>query len=86
MATVTTPVQSVISNLVLELLNGQLSDETIAAVDGIQRSDVPAPLSDVVGYMHGMTMQPEFREDCINYLLIELSSGIEQLARERRGF
>jgi hypothetical protein len=58
MATTTPTIQSVINTLLTELLNGQLSDETIAAVDRIQRSDVPEPLRDVVGFMHGMSTMP----------------------------
>ena len=81
MATTITPaVQTVIGNLVVELLNGQLSDATINAVDGIQRQDVPEPLRDVVGYMHGMSMMPELRHSIVKDLLRELAAGCEILA------
>jgi hypothetical protein len=81
MATVMAPaVQNVMSTLVMELLNGQLSDETVNAVDHIQRSEVPAPLGDVVAFIHGMSMQPHLRQSIIRHLLIELSSGCEELA------
>jgi hypothetical protein len=68
------------STLVMELLNGQLSDATVEAVDRIQRSEVPAPLGDVVSFIHGMSMQPHLRQSIIRHLLIELSSGCEELA------
>lgn len=81
MATTITPtVQSVMGNLLMELLNGQLSDETVNAVDHIQRSDVPEPLRDVVGYMHGMSMMPKLRNSIVHDLLIELAAGCKELA------
>lgn len=81
MATTITPaVQNVIGTLLTELLNGQLSDETIAAVDRLQRSDVPEPLRDVVGYMHGMSTIPQLRHSIIKDLLRELAAGCEMLA------
>jgi hypothetical protein len=64
-------------------LSGELSDETIAVVDTIQRQDVPEPLRDVVSYMHGMSTMPELRHSIINDLLIELAAGCRQLAEER---
>ena len=82
MATTTPTTQSVINTLLTELLNGQLSDETIAAVDRIQRSDVPEPLRDVVGYMHGMSMMPELRHSIVKDLLRELAAGCKMLADE----
>jgi hypothetical protein len=83
MATTTPTTQSVINTLLTELLNGQLSDETIAAVDRIQRSDVPEPLRDVVGFMHGMSTMPQLRDSIINSLLVELASGCEEFAKQR---
>ena len=56
----------------VELLNGQLSDETIAAIDSIKREDVSGPLNDLVGWIHGMTTQPELRESCITSLIDEI--------------
>jgi hypothetical protein len=83
MATTTPTTQSVINTLLTELLNGELTDETIAAVDSISSRDVPLPLRDVVGFMHGMSMLPAFRYSIINSLLIELASGCEELAKQR---
>ena len=64
----------------VELINGQLSDETIAAVDNIQRQDVPEPLRDVVSYMHGMSTMPELRHSIVKDLLRELAAGCKMLA------
>lgn len=81
MATTLTPaVQNVIGTLLTELLNGQLSDATIAAVDNIQRQDVPEPLRDVVSYMHGMSTMPELRHSIVKDLLRELAAGCKTLA------
>ena len=83
MATTITPaVQNIMGTLLMELLNGQLSDETIAAVDGISRSDVPAPLRDVVSYMHGMSTMPELRHSIVKDLLRELAAGCKTLANQ----
>src|SRR5574339_41868 len=68
----------------IELLNGQLSDETIAAVDSIKREDVPEPLNNLVGWMHGMTTQPELRESCITSLIDEIRiASIEALEKRK---
>jgi hypothetical protein len=83
MATTITPaVQNIMGNMLTELLNGQLSDATINAVDGIQRQDVPEPLRDVVGYMHGMSTMPQLRHSIVKDLLRELAAGSKMLADE----
>ena len=67
----------------VELLNGQLSDETIAAIDSIKREDVSGPLNDLVGWIHGMTTQPELRESCITSLIDEIRIAAIQVLEER---
>jgi len=85
MVTPITPnVHEVVCILLVELLNGQLSDQTIDAVRRIERKDVPEPLSDVIGYIHGMSKLPQLRDDIISDLLIELGAGCEQLGWQRK--
>ena len=75
------PIQAqILGAAILEILNGRLTDETIAAVDSIQCQDLPEPLRDVVGYMHGMSTLPQLRHSIIKDLLVELSAGCKALA------
>ena len=85
MVTTLSPNQTnILGAALIELLNGQLSDETIAAVDSIKREDVPAPLNNLVGWMHGMTTQAELRESCITSLIDEIRiASIEALEKRR---
>jgi hypothetical protein len=86
MVTTLNPIQTnILGATLIELLNGELSDETIAAVDSIRREDVPEPLKNLVGWMHGMTTQPELRESCITSLVDEIriaSIGVLEKRRE----
>lgn len=67
----------------VELLNGQLSDETIAAIDSIKREDVSGPLNNLVGLIHGMTTQPELRESSITSLIDEIRIAAIQALEKR---
>jgi hypothetical protein len=70
---------------VIELLHGQLSDETINAVDSINRDDVPEPLDHVVGFMHGMTNDPDDRQECISMLLSEIADIAQEAMNKIQG-
>ena len=54
--------KQILGAAIVDLLNGELTDETIAAIDSLKREDVPAPLSDLVGMIHGMTTLPRMRQ------------------------
>lgn len=47
--------------MLVELLNGELSDETVAAIDSIKREDVQGPLNNIVGMIHHMSTEPHLR-------------------------
>jgi hypothetical protein len=87
--TVTTtlkPIQTqILGTAIVEILNGELTDATVDAVDSIKREDVPEPLSNLVGYMHGMTMQPGLRQDIITSLIEEIRGATEEVLEKRRG-
>lgn len=74
MATTTPTIEQkqILGAAIVELLNGELTDETIAAVDTINRDDVPEPLNTMVGYMHGMSTYEPLRESQITSLLMEI--------------
>jgi hypothetical protein len=74
---------NILGAAIVELLNGKLTDETIAAVDTINRDDVPEPLNTMVGYMHGMSTHEPLRESQITSLLEEIR-GMATEALEAR--
>lgn len=85
MVTTLNPIQTnILGATLIELLNGELSDETIAAVDSIKREDVPEPLKNLVGWIHGMTTQPELRESCITSLVDEIRIASIEVLEKRR--
>lgn len=69
----------------IELLHGELSDEIIAAVDSIKRDEVPEPLNDLVGWMHGMTTHPPLRDTCITSLIMEIRGIATEVLEKRIG-
>ncbi|MCI0551794.1 MAG: hypothetical protein L0287_12640 [Anaerolineae bacterium] len=67
----------------VEILSGKLTDETIAAVDTINRDDVPEPLNTLVGYMHGMSTYEPLRESQITSLLTEIRGAATEVLEKR---
>jgi hypothetical protein len=64
-------IQTIIIGIALvEILNGELSDETIVAVDAIKRDDIP--LNHIVGYIQGMNIDPKFRRSIVRDLNDEI--------------
>ncbi|HEX2993945.1 MAG TPA: hypothetical protein VHP14_03940 [Anaerolineales bacterium] len=85
MVTTLNPIQTnILGATLIELLNGELSDETIAAVDSIKREDIPEPLRNLVGWIHGMTTQPELRESNITSLIDEIRVASIEVLEKRR--
>ena len=76
---------NILGAAIVELLDGRLTDETIAAVDSINRGDVPALLNNMVGYMHGMSTYPPLRESIITSLIEEIRGATEEALEKRRG-
>jgi len=68
---------------ILGLLNGELTDETIAAVDTINRDAVPEPLNTLVGWMHGMSTYPPLRESQITSLITEIRGAATEALEQR---
>ena len=67
---------------IVELLDGELTDETIAAVDTLNRDDVPEPLNNLVGMMHGMSTYEPLRQGIIAMLITEIGGAAHE-AREK---
>ena len=51
----------IIGMALVEILNGELTDQTIAAVCSINYQGVPPPLNHLVGYIQGMNIDPAAR-------------------------
>ena len=82
-ATLTALQTTILGAAIVELLNGELTDETIAAVDSIKREDVPEPLNNMVGWMHGMSTYQPLRESQITSLSSEIRSAATEVLEQR---
>jgi hypothetical protein len=81
------PMQIVIlGTAIVELLHGELSDETIAAVDSLKREDIPEPLNNMVGWMQGMSTYPPLHEHQITSLIDEIRGAATEVLEERVGY
>jgi hypothetical protein len=70
----------IILGLVLvELLNGKLSDQNLTLVATLSRDDVPPPLDHLVSFLQGASTALEDRDWLIKASIKE----IEQIAREK---
>jgi hypothetical protein len=71
---------SIIGVALVEILNGELSDETIMAIGSIKYRDVPPPLNHLVGYIQGMNMDPNLRRSIVR----DLNDEIRIIAEEQK--
>lgn len=76
-------VKQALGAALVEVLIGNLTDETIQAVDGIHKNDVPANLRDIVNLIHGMSLSSIVRESVSRHVLGELSAAAEDALKER---
>jgi hypothetical protein len=85
MATTAPTVQQkqILGTLLFELMTGEVTDETIALVDTLDREEVPPTFHEIVGYMHGMTTEPYLRYTVTTHLVRELAGEASQLAEDR---
>jgi len=70
----------IIGMALVEILNGELTDQTIAAVCSINYQEVPPPLNHLVGYIQGMNTEPAMRASQITSLMAEIAT----IAKEER--
>jgi len=64
--------------VLVEILNGKLSDQTLALVVAINRDDVPPPLDHLVGLLQNSSIAPKDRDWLIKASIKE----IEQIAQD----
>jgi len=74
----------IIGMALVEILNGNLSDETIAAIGSIKYRDVPPPLNHLVGYIHGMNTEPDMRYSIVTDLIDEIRIISEEEKAKRQ--
>jgi hypothetical protein len=65
-------VKQALGAALVEVLTGNLTDETIAMVDNIKKDEVPTNLRDIVSFIHGMSTHSIVRESCSRHVLGEL--------------
>ncbi|HKY54159.1 MAG TPA: hypothetical protein VJM08_07640 [Anaerolineales bacterium] len=82
-ATLTTLQTQIIGTAIAEILSGELSDETINAIDSLKRENVPPPLDHLVAWIQGMNMAPDMRQSMITDLMGEIAQ-IAQTEKEAR--
>ena len=86
MVTTLKPIQSqILGTAIVEIINGELLDETIAAVDSLPREDIPEPLNNLVGMMHGMSTHPPLRQSIIAMLQREISDAAREANKKLEG-
>src|SRR5919109_525726 len=83
MATTINTTQAILGAAIVEILNGRLTDETIAAVDTIKREEVEGLLENLVGYMHGMSTYEPLRESQITSLIMEIRGVATEMLEQR---
>ena len=76
-------VKQALGAALVEVLAGNLTDETIAAVRDIQKSDVPANLVDVLHAIQTMSTHAIVRESASRNVLGELSAAANDALQER---
>src|ERR1700752_4292309 len=64
----------IIGMALVEILNGELTDQTIAAFCWINYQEVPPPLNHLVGYIQGMNTDPTVRASQITSLMAEIAT------------
>ena len=72
----------VLGRLLMDIVHGDLTDETIRLVDQLDKDDVGAPMDHLVGYVQGMNMAANLRKWINRDLLDELRIiAIEQMEK-----
>lgn len=76
-------VKQALGAALVEVLTGNLTDETIAAVRDIQKSDVPVNLVDVLHAIQTMSTHAIVRESASRNVLGELSAAANDALQGR---
>lgn len=82
-ATLSVNIKQALGAALVEVLIGNLTDETIAAVKSIKSVDVPPSMRDLTHYIQGMSTSSIVREGCSRDVLVELSAAANDALQER---
>ena len=84
-ATTTLPVnvKQALGSALVEVLTGNLTDETIQAVSSIHRDEIPTNLVDIFHAIQGMSLSQTVRESASLNVLGELSAAAEDAFKQR---
>jgi hypothetical protein len=86
MATTLTPIQTqIIGTAIAEILSGDLSDETIYAIDSLKQENIAAPLDHLIAWIQGMNMDPNMRQSIISDLMGEIAQIAQEEKEKRTG-
>jgi hypothetical protein len=64
--------EAILGRLLLDIVHGDLTNETLELVDQIDRDDLALPIPHLVRYVHGMNRAPHIRAHINRSLLDEL--------------
>lgn len=84
-ASLTTVQTQIIGTAIAEILSGELSDETIYAINSLKRENIPAPLDHLVAWIQGMNMAPDMRQSIITDLIGEIAEIAQEEKEQRIG-
>ena len=84
-APLTTVQTQIIGTAIAEILSGELSDETIYAINSLKRENIPTPLDHLVAWIQGMNMAPEMRQSIITDLMGEIAQVAQEEKEKRTG-
>jgi hypothetical protein len=82
-APLTTVQTQIIGTAIAEILSGELSDETIYAINSLKRENIPEPLDHLVAWIQGMNIAHDMRQSIITDLMGEIAQ-IAQEEKEKR--
>jgi hypothetical protein len=69
----------------VELFNGGLSGEAVAALDRLNPETVPEPLKNLVGMVQGVRVYEPLRQDMIGLLLTEIGDAAREASVKLEG-
>jgi hypothetical protein len=64
--------EAILGRLLMDIVHGEITDETVALVDQLDPDDLALPMLHLVRYVQGMNMAPHMRADINRDLLDEL--------------
>ena len=83
--TLTLTQNQIIGNLIVELLTGEISDETLKQVYNIDTTDMDHPLQHIISFLKGTINPGEDRDWMIETALADLSYLAQEALDKKKG-